>query len=145
MYIDYRRFDLLNVTPRYEFGFGLGYTAFGYANLRVNSSTAGSGLWDEVVQVAADVTNAGARDGMEVAQLYVGVPGEDVPVRQLRGFEKPLIAAGETATVRFGLTRRDLSVWDVVTQKWVLRAGEYQVYVGRSSRDLPLQGSFTVV
>ncbi|KAF3764314.1 family 3 glycoside hydrolase [Cryphonectria parasitica EP155] len=158
VYIDYRHFDLLNITPRYEFGFGLSYTTFDYANLAVtttNGSTAPNptgavapggqtDLWDELVRVTADVTNSGAVDGKEVAQLYLGIPGEDVPVRQLRGFEKPLIAAGETVTVEFSLTRRDLSVWDVVAQKWLLQAGEYQVYVGRSSRDLPLQTSFSI-
>lgn len=158
VYIDYRHFDLKNITPRYEFGFGLSYTTFDYANLQIsnaNGSTAlyptgaitmggQTDLWDELIQVTVAITNSGAMDGKEVAQLYLGIPGEDVPVRQLRGFEKMLIAAGETATVQFTLTRRDLSIWDVVAQKWLLQAGEYQVYVGRSSRDLPLQGSFSI-
>lgn len=162
VYIDYRHFDAQNITPRYEFGFGLSYTTFDYANLQVSSLSANNStstaayptgaispggqtdLWDELVQVTAEVTNSGSLDGKEVAQLYLGIPGEDVPVRQLRGFEKPDIAAGETSTVKFTLTRRDLSVWDVVAQKWLLQPGEYQVYVGRSSRDLPLQGSFSI-
>lgn len=158
VYIDYRHFDAKNITPRYEFGFGLSYTTFDYANLQIsktNSSTASyptgavslggqTDLWDDVVHVAVDVTNSGSVDGKEVAQLYLGVPGGDAPARQLRGFEKPTIAAGETATVQFALDRRDLSVWDVVAQKWLLQAGEYQVYVGRSSRDLLLQGTFSI-
>lgn len=167
VFIDYRHFDAQNITPRYEFGFGLSYTTFDYANLQIsttlttttdNSSTAVAAyptgaislggptdLWDELVTVTADVTNSGSMDGKEVAQLYLGLPGAaDVPVRQLRGFDKPDIAAGATATVTFALTRRDLSVWDVSAQKWHLQSGEYQVYVGRSSRDLPLQASFTI-
>lgn len=158
VYIDYRHFDLKNITPRYEFGFGLSYTTFDYANLRIsrtNSSTAAyptgavslggqTDLWDEIVQVTADVTNSGSVDGKEVAQLYLGIPGEATPVRQLRGFEKPFIAAGNTTTVQLPLLRRDLSVWDVVAQKWLLQTGEYRVYVGRSSRDLPVQGTFSI-
>lgn len=158
VYIDYRHFDLKNITPRYEFGFGLSYTTFDYADLRISrtdgsaapyptgavSSGGQTDLWDELVQVTADVTNSGAVDGKEVAQLYLGIPGDDVPARQLRGFEKPFIAAGNTTTVQFALTRRDLSVWDVVAQKWLLRAGDYKVYVGRSSRDLPLEGTFSI-
>lgn len=158
VYIDYRHFDLKDITPRYEFGFGLSYTTFDYSNLKIsqtNSSTESyptgavalggqKDLWDELVTVTADVTNSGGVDGKEVAQLYLGIPGEDVPVRQLRGFEKPSIAAGETATVTFTLTRRDLSVWDVAAQKWLLQAGDYTVEVGRSSRDLPLKGTFSI-
>ncbi|KLU85821.1 hypothetical protein MAPG_04841 [Magnaporthiopsis poae ATCC 64411] len=163
VYLDYRRFDALNVTPRYEFGFGLSYTTFGYGNLRMSRTSAATqplptgpvveggraDLWDVVAVVEADVTNTGGRDGKEVAQLYVGIPtpGESgvamesrQPVRQLRGFEKPLIRAGETARVRFELTRRDLSVWDVTAQEWRLQSGPYAVSVGRSSRDLPLKG-----
>lgn len=158
VYIDYRHFDLKDITPRYEFGFGLSYTTFDYANLQISQTNRSTGsyptgavalggqtdLWDELVTVTADVTNSGGVDGKEVAQLYLGIPGDDVPVRQLRGFEKPSIAAGETATVTFTLTRRDMSVWDVAAQKWLLQAGDYTVEVGRSSRDLPLKGTLSI-
>jgi len=94
--------------------------------------------------VSAKVTNTGARDGSEVAQLYVGIPSSDAPVRQLRGFAKETIAAGGSVTVDFNVTRRDLSVWDVAAQKWKLQTGDYKVSVGRSSRDLPLVGTLTL-
>lgn len=157
IYIDYRAFDKRNITPRYEFGFGLSYTTFSFADLTVaangNVSTASypvgaiaeggqTDLWDEVAVVGATVTNTGSLQGAEVAQLYVGVPNG--PVRQLRGFEKPVLAAGASATVSFPLTRRDLSTWDAVAQKWLLQSGEYKLYVGSSSRDLPLAGTLTI-
>jgi beta-glucosidase len=88
--------------------------------------------------------------GAEAAQLYLGIPspkGNSVPptpVRQLRGFDKPSIDAGKSTTVSFSLTRRDLSIWDVVAQNWELQSGTYHVYVGASSRNLPLTGTFTI-
>ncbi|KAJ4104165.1 hypothetical protein NW760_010843 [Fusarium oxysporum] len=157
VFIDYRHFDAKNITPRFEFGFGLSYTTFEYADLQVSNSQAQtqdypagalteggrSDLWDVVATVTANVSNTGSIDGKEVAQLYVGIPG-DGPVRQLRGFTKPAIKAGETAAVAFELTRRDLSVWDVSAQEWQLQQGDYAILVGRSSRDLPLQGTLSI-
>ena len=157
IYIDYRAFDAQNITPRYEFGFGLSYTTFGYSNLNVQGLDSVSptiypngpvreggaeDLWDVITTVTASVENTGAVDGAEVAQLYVGIPGG--PVRQLRGFSKVYIRAGHTDTVSFDLTRRDLSMWDVVAQQWKLQRGKYYIYVGASSRILPLNGTLAI-
>ncbi|OTB00649.1 glycoside hydrolase family 3 protein [Hypoxylon sp. CI-4A] len=159
VFIDYRHFDLKNITPRYEFGFGLSYTSFDYSNLQVekrdgaNTDQYPTGaiqeggqidLWDVVATISADIQNVGDVDGAEVAQLYISIPDPEQPAKQLRGFEKPFINQTATATVSFDLTRRDLSVWDVVAQKWRLQAGDYGVFVGGSSRDLPLQGTLTI-
>ncbi|KAL2262934.1 hypothetical protein VTK26DRAFT_8924 [Humicola hyalothermophila] len=162
VFVDYRHFDARNITPRYEFGFGLSYTTFDYSNLSVrrpaDSDVVGYGeyptgkvveggqedLWDVLIEVSADVANTGPVAGAEVAQLYVGIPADGAPLRQLRGLEKPFLEPSTSATVRFELTRRDLSVWDVVAQKWRLVRGEYTVEVGGSSRDLPLVGRFTI-
>ncbi|KAI0913997.1 beta-glucosidase M [Ustulina deusta] len=157
VYIDYRHFDAKNITPRYEFGFGLSYTTFNFSDLHItknqdtNTDQFPTGpileggqadLWDVVATVNATVTNTGALDGAEVAQLYVGIPG--APVRQLRGFEKPFVNVSSSATVSFDLNRRDLSVWDVVAQKWALQRGDYQVFVGSSSRRLPLHSVLSI-
>lgn len=154
VFTDYKHFDAKNITPRYEFGFGLSYTTFEYADLKVSKSEAQTAeyptgalteggradLWDVVAVVSAKVSNTGDVDGKEVAQLYVGVPGDGNPVRQLRGFKKPSIKSGEDVLVTFDLTRRDLSVWNVVAQEWQLQQGDYTISVGRSSRNLPLEG-----
>ncbi|KAK8097437.1 beta-glucosidase [Apiospora sp. TS-2023a] len=151
VYVDYRHFDEANITPRFEFGFGLSYTEFKYSDLavkpdekllRAGPSTYAAGLWDIVATVQATVANVGDAEGAEAVQLYLGIPNS--PPRQLRGFEKVPLQPEEEGVVTFELTRRDLSVWDVVKQSWVVQAGEYGVYVGASSRDVRLTGSIKV-
>ncbi|KAI5926511.1 glycoside hydrolase family 3 protein [Camillea tinctor] len=153
VYVDYRAFDAKNITPRYEFGYGLSYTTFNYSSLSINLSELsadspagaakdGDSLWDVVATVEAEVTNTGAVAGAEVAQLYLGIPNS--PPQQLRGFEKPFLNPGESVTVHFALTRRDFSVWDVVAQEWVVQEGSYQIRVGASSRDIRLTGTLEV-
>ncbi|KAH8649701.1 beta-D-glucoside glucohydrolase [Tricladium varicosporioides] len=154
LYIDYRRFDKEAITPRYEFGFGLSYTTFAYSSLKTSSVSSApstsikapggiANLYDTVATISATITNNGTVPGAEVAQLYIGLPSSAPasPVRQLRGFSKVMLKAGESATVTFALRRKDLSFWDVVGQKWVLPTGKFGVWVGSSSRDLRLVGS----
>ncbi|KAI4868740.1 glycoside hydrolase family 3 protein [Hypoxylon rubiginosum] len=149
VYVDYRHFDEKNITPRFEFGFGLSYAAFNYSSLLIEPLrtkpesrrpvlSSDEKLWDVVTTVNATVSNVGAVAGAEVAQLYLGIPNS--PPKQLRGFEKIPLNAGESAEVSFELTRRDFSVWDVVTQGWVIQEGDYAIYVGASSRDIRLTG-----
>ncbi|KLO81616.1 Uncharacterized protein LW93_6767 [Fusarium fujikuroi] len=147
VYLDYRSFDDRDVTPRFEFGFGLGYTEFEYSDLVVkvaetSASAAATDLWSTFATAQATVSNIGKRDGEEVAQMYVAIPNS--PPKQLRGFEKVKISKGEAADIPFELTRRDLSVWDVVKQDWTLQSGNYTIFVGSSSRALPLKESFTI-
>lgn len=149
VYLDYRAFDVRNVTPRFEFGFGLSYTRFDMSSLVVRpgaalraSASRGADLWDTAAVVEARVANSGRVAGAEVAQLYLGMPRG--PPKQLRGFQKALLGPGEAATVRFALTRRDLSAWDARRQQWVVREGDYAVMVGASSRDIRMTASLVV-
>ncbi|EFY97562.1 beta glucosidase (glycoside hydrolase family 3) [Metarhizium robertsii] len=149
VYLDYRAFDEGNVTPRYEFGYGLSYTTFSYGGVElwqdeglVESAGDAGDLWDVVARVSTTVTNTGSVAGEEVAQLYLGIPG--APPKQLRGFEKTRLAPGQSATVEFSLTRRDLSEWQVARQRWVVQRGEYGVFVGASSRDIRSTASIVV-
>ncbi|KAI0153618.1 Cel3e-like protein [Pestalotiopsis sp. NC0098] len=148
VYLDYRHFDQKNITPRYEFGYGLTYTTFDFDGLSINSTglnaawDTNSDLWAVLTTVESTVTNTGPVAGAEVAQLYLAIPNS--PPKQLRGFEKIHLQPAESATVRFELTRRDLSVWDVPLQQWMIQDGNYTVFVGASSRDVRLTGSIQV-
>ncbi|KAJ5425331.1 hypothetical protein N7465_000401 [Penicillium sp. CMV-2018d] len=158
LFVDYRHFDKNGIAPRYEFGYGLSYTTFNYVGLVVSTSTtagASNGrivpggaedLFESVGTISATVQNTGDVAGAEVAQLYLGLPesAPSTPPKQLRGFQKLNLQPGESGTATFELTRRDLSYWDVQTQKWILPSGTFTIYVGASSRDIRVDGQFTV-
>ncbi|CEJ80376.1 Putative Glycoside hydrolase family 3 [[Torrubiella] hemipterigena] len=146
VYLDYRAFDAKNITPRYEFGYGLSYTTFTYDSISVSThgpmqpcSHIGDEVWEKIATVEVEVTNNGKVSGAEVAQLYLGIPNS--PPKQLRGFEKLRLEPGQTGKATFELTKRDLSIWDVVSQKWTIQSGAHKIYVGASSRDIRLHGN----
>jgi len=239
IYVDYKWFDKHNITPRYEFGYGMSYTSFNFSQLEIttlwkgelaeelppptglgvknaevknstlpkeedllfpkgwkrvsyfvypylpsptaklekttptpypyppgytdsprnltstHSSSGGyqggnPALWDPIFRVEALVTNTGKVAGKIAAQLYLSFPTDieyDTPVRQLRGFEKVELAAGESKFVVFKLTRRDISVWSEEKGAWIVPrekggkgVGRYGVFVGMSSRGKGVSG-----
>ncbi|KAJ7710040.1 glycoside hydrolase superfamily [Mycena metata] len=166
--IDYRWFDMNNITPRFEFGFGLSYTTFGYSGLSTSKShfrreeekhTASaeavstaradlggpSALYQTALTVSFRVQNTGPVAGNEVSQLYLTFPaGYGEPPKVLRGFARTLLQRGQSKMVEIPLRVKDVSVWDVVQQKWVVPRGTFTVHVGASSRILPLTGTFTL-
>lgn len=225
VFIDYRAFDKQNITPIYEFGFGMSYTTFSYSDIKVNKHSVGPytpttgqssaaptlgnfstnpdlyqwpsnwtyvntfiypylnstdlktasqdpeyglnytwpagstdgtpqariaaggapggnpQLWDVLYTVEATITNNGSVAGDEVVQLYVSLGGEDDPKVVLRGFDRLSIQPGKSATFHADITRRDVSNWDVASQNWVITSAPKKVYVGASSRNLPLTAS----
>ncbi|WP_218602366.1 glycoside hydrolase family 3 N-terminal domain-containing protein [Pseudonocardia abyssalis] len=133
VFVGYRGFDALDRPVAHPFGHGLSYTGFDYSGLTVDVD--GTDL-----TVGATVTNTGGRAGREVVQLYVGDPEASVarPPAELRGFTKITLEPGESRTVSFTLDARDLSFWSTARGRWVLEAGEFEIAVGASSRDLRL-------
>ena len=132
--VGYRYYDDHGVRPLFPFGHGLSYADFTYAHL--TATPAG---------VEFDVTNASARPGTDVAQLYLGVPtpaGLTHVRRQLKGFDRVELAAGATVHVRLPLDRRSIAYWDATTHAWATAPGPVTVEVGRSSRDIRLTGTF---
>ena len=227
VFIDYRSLDQRNITPVYEFGYGMSYTTFSYSNLQISrtpgynrtysptagytspaptfgnistnpedyqvpanitpvyayiypylnstdlataSNSTGFGdnsfippgslnassqpllpaagapggnpqLYDVLYQVRATITNNGSIAGEEVVQLYISLGGPYDPPRVLRGFERLSIGPGQSATFITDITRRDISNWDTISQNWVISQYPKTVYVGASSRNLPLSGT----
>jgi beta-glucosidase len=138
----YTYYDKHNLLPLFCFGLGLSYTTFSYSNIRVSPASPHAG--DRIV-VQADVTNTGVVAGDEIAQLYLGQQGAtDRPIRQLRGFARLSLNAGETRTATFALAGRDFARWDSTQSRFVVPAGTYTVQVGASSRNLPLSASLTM-
>ena len=140
LFVGYRWNDAKAVEPLFPFGFGLSYTTFDLGGLKI----AAGGEAGALATVACEVTNTGARAGAEVVQLYVEPVNPAVvrPVRELKGFTKVLLQPGEKRTVQLSLNARAFSYYSPERKAWVADAGEYRIVVGRSSRDLPLHGSF---
>ena len=128
-------------TPQYFFGYGLGYTTFGYDNLQLSAD---SMPVDGGLTVRADVTNTGDRRGTEVVQLYVRDLVGDVvrPVRELKGFRRITLDPGETTTVEFVLDGAELSFHNQLLER-VTEPGEFHVWVGPNAAE-GLQGSFHI-
>jgi beta-glucosidase len=126
--------------PLYPFGYGLSYSRFAYSNLRVSPEKSA----DARVAVSVDLKNTGDRDGEEVVQLYVRDIASSVttPVKTLKGFQRVMLAKGETLRVTFELTADDLSIWNR-EMKRVVEPGEFEVMVGGNSEDL-IKARFTV-
>lgn len=95
IFVGYRYYDEKGIKPLFPFGHGLSYTTFEYSNLTVSENEIKD---DKTLTVMVDVTNTGDRDGMEIVQLYVSDKESSVrrPVRELKGFEKLFLKAGET-------------------------------------------------
>ncbi|MCE5345169.1 MAG: glycoside hydrolase family 3 C-terminal domain-containing protein [Bacteroidales bacterium] len=132
----------MSALPLYEFGYGLSYTSFEYSNLQITPEEIGPA---GVVYVSLDVKNTGKWDGNEVVQLYIDdvISSMSTPVKELKGFEKLSLAAGEKKTVRFKLTTEHLSFLDKNLEP-VVEPGMFKVMVGSSSKDIRLTGEFEV-
>ena len=132
--------DIAN-TPLYPFGYGLSYTNFALSNLRLSAKQiAPTGT----LTVSADLQNTGTRDGTEVVQLYIRdlVGSLTRPVKELKGFKRVSLKAGEKRTVTFTLKPEQLGFYNI-NNKFVVEPGDFKVWIGQSSAD-GLEVDFTV-
>ncbi|WP_304200902.1 beta-glucosidase BglX [Flavobacterium alvei] len=126
-------------TPQFPFGFGLSYTTFDYKNLKINQTAFAKG---EPVTVSVEVTNSGNYDGKEVVQLYIHDEFGSLarPVKELKGFELIELKKGETKTVSFTLTDKELGFYDN-DGNYLVEPGTFKIMVGGSS-DKGLESGF---
>lgn len=136
VFVGYRHYDRQDITPQFPFGFGLSYTQFQisdgeFSTLRLSISK------KTQVMVRCSIRNIGKRDGKEVVQMYIGKlkATPDQPLRELKGFKKVFVSAGEKVDISLLFTVDDLKYWDEKLRTWKIALGEYQVWVGTSSRD----------
>lgn len=129
-------------SPLYPFGYGLSYSSFSYSNLRLSQETMAVG---ESLTVSVDVTNTSERDGREVVQLYLHQRwGSDTrPMRELKGFEKVLIPAGQTKTVTFTIGPKELTYYSTAKGCYVQDAAAFELWVGGDS-NAELKAEFEV-
>ncbi len=144
--VGYRWYDATNTEPLFPFGFGLSYTTFQLnhlvvspAKLDLKPGTPGK------VSVKVGVTNTGKRSGAEVVQVYIGQPSPNgEPPHQLRAFAKVQLDPGQTEPLTVTLDQRSFSIFDPSQHRWISPDGTYEVFVGTSSRDLPLHAAVVV-
>lgn len=127
--------------PRYPFGYGLSYTTFDYSDLKVLTPEVAMG---ESVKVSVKVRNSGKRDGAEVVQLYMrdDVASTTRPVRELKGFERVELRAGEERTIEFTITPEDMSFW-TINEEFAQEPGSFHIWAGHDS-NASLESSFIV-
>lgn len=135
LYVGYRYYDTSKVRVQYPFGYGLSYTTFEYADLKADESG-----------VTFTLTNTGSRDGAEVAQLYVGMRDGKVfrPAKELKGFAKVFLKAGESTEVRIAFDDKTFRYWNVKTNRWEVENGTYQLMIGASVADIRLETEMEV-
>ena len=141
IYVGYRYYDTKNVVPLFPFGFGLSYTDFEYSSISLDKEYIKN---DEVLAITVKVKNIGKYDGDEVVQLYVKDIKStiDRPEKELKGFKKVHLKQGESKTIEFEIDKTALSYYDVDKKQWVAEQGDFELWIGSSSRDIRLKEKF---
>ncbi len=143
IFVGYKYYDTAKKEVRFPFGFGLSYTTFEYSDIKVSAS----GIKDtDTLTVSFKVKNTGTVDGAEVTQLYVSDVESTIyrPLKELKGFKKVFLKAGEEKQVDIILDKRAFAYYNVNINDWHIESGEFKILVGASSRDIRLETSVNV-
>ena len=135
LFVGYRYYETAHVPVRFPFGYGLSYTTFAYSDLQASDK-----------QVSFTITNTGRMDGAEVAQVYAGKVGGEAfrPAKELKGFAKVFLKAGESRRVTIALDDKAFRWFDVKADRYEIEGGAWQIMVGASCADIRLTGEVTV-
>ncbi len=121
VFVGYRYYLTANKEVRYPFGYGLSYTTFDYSNMQVDGT-------DEEYKVSCKIVNTGKYDGAEIVQLYVKSPqGVFKPIKELKGFAKVYLKAGESKKIEIAVNKNDLRYWNIKENRWVTEGGDYEL------------------
>ena len=137
IYIGYRYYDTAEKEVLFPFGYGLSYTKFEYSNLRLSKKKIKD---TDTLTVSYKIKNIGDRDGAEISQVYVSDKESTIfrPAKELRGFKKVFLKAGEETTVEIELSKRAFAFYNAAESIWQVESGDFEIMVGASSKDIKL-------
>jgi beta-glucosidase len=131
VYVGYRWYENVEIAPLFPFGHGLSYTSFKTSDLQVTQQESSD------LKISCQVANMGSRAGAQVIQVYIAAPKSrsvERPVKELKGFSKVFLEAGETMKVTMDIDLvQASSYWDEIAEKWCSEAGTYRIMIGDSS------------
>ena len=139
IFVGYRYYLTANKEVRYPFGYGLSYTTFDYRDMQVEET-------DSEYKVSCEIVNNGKYDGAEIVQLYDKAPqGVFKPIKELKGFAKVYLKAGESKKIEIVVKKDDLRYWNIKENRWVLEDGEYDLQLCSDCQTVKLSQTVTVV
>jgi beta-glucosidase len=141
IFVGYRWLDKQNIKPLFSFGHGLSYTSFEYGKVMADKKEMTA---SDNISFTVNVKNTGKRDGEEVVQLYISDLKSSLPrpVKELKGFEKVSLKAGETKTVTLTIDKSALSYFDPEKHDWIAEPGDFEALIGSSSTDIKTKVGF---
>ena len=143
VYIGYRYYDKAGKDVLFPFGYGISYTTFEYSDIKLSADSIKD---TDTVTVSFKIKNTGSVDGAEIAQIYVADKESTIfrPVKELKGFKKVFLKAGEEKEISVDLSKRAFAFYNVELGDWMVETGEFDILVGASSRDIKLTATMTV-
>ena len=143
IFVGYRWADKQKVKPLFSFGHGLSYTTFAYGKVTADKKQMTAG---DQITFSVKVKNTGSREGSEVVQLYISDLKSSLPrpIKELKGFEKISLKAGEEKTVTFTVDKTALSFFDDKKHDWVAEPGDFEAIIGASSTDIKSKVGFSL-